>query len=263
MHDSIDARNRDVFNRDQTVSYYARRERGQGADGLTACERHLFDRHLRPGMDVLDLGVGAGRTTEYLSRLGGRYVGIDYAPAMVAMARSEHPGLEFAVGDAQDLSSYSDSSFDSVVFAYNGLDCLHPKKARSSCLDECHRVLRPGGVLVLSSHSPRAIVARPRDPDRHGLLHRMGARSVLTARQLARVPPTRPFISGAGYVRDTAHGGLDLFTATPTYVTRELRNAGFAYVDMLGCDYPAPSSKWPAPWSQWFVAWYYYVARRP
>jgi len=48
-------------------------------DSLTACEQLLFDTYLRPGMAILDLGVGGGRTTPYLSAIASRYVGVDYS----------------------------------------------------------------------------------------------------------------------------------------------------------------------------------------
>jgi SAM-dependent methyltransferase len=40
------------------------------------------------GKRVLDLGVGAGRTTQYLAPLAADYLGIDVSPAMLALARA-------------------------------------------------------------------------------------------------------------------------------------------------------------------------------
>ena len=137
------------------VSHYA------SLEYLTACERHLFDTYLTPGMAILDMGVGGGRTTPYLSQKASRYVGMDYSEEMVRLCRDKFPQLEFLVADASDLSGFSDWSFDAIVFSFNGLDYLFPEDQRWKCLRECERVLRAGGVFIFSSHNPRSIFVRP------------------------------------------------------------------------------------------------------
>ena len=112
-------------------------------------------------MAILDIGVGGGRTTPYLSQKASRYVGVDYSEEMVRTCRNKFPGLEFMVADASDLSAFPDASFDAIVIAFNGLDYLFPNEKRRQCLRECGRVLRADGVLVFSSHNPRSIFVRP------------------------------------------------------------------------------------------------------
>ena len=138
-----------VYRNPAVVSHYA------SLDYLTPCERHLFDTYLTPGMAILDMGVGGGRTTPYLSQKASRYVGIDYSEEMVRLCRDKFPRTEFLVADASDLSAFSDGSFDAIVFSFNGLDYLFPEEQRWKCLRECWRVLRAGGVFVFSSHNPR------------------------------------------------------------------------------------------------------------
>src|SRR5271157_5254557 len=53
-------------------------------------------------MYILDLGVGGGRTTAYLSSIAGQYVRVDYVPEMVEACRAEYPRLEFQTSDAID-----------------------------------------------------------------------------------------------------------------------------------------------------------------
>ena len=55
---------------------------------------------------ILDLGVGAGRTTPYLLEISKNYIGIDFSPAMIAACQARYPTVEFAVGDARDLSRF-------------------------------------------------------------------------------------------------------------------------------------------------------------
>jgi SAM-dependent methyltransferase len=104
------------------------------------------------GRDVLDLGVGAGRTTLYLSALTPRYVGIDYSPTMVAHTARRFPDAAVDVGDARDLSRFPAASFDFVLFSYAGIDALD-HESRLRVMAEVGRVLRPGGVFVFSVHN--------------------------------------------------------------------------------------------------------------
>src|SRR5690242_19270901 len=140
------------FDRQEVVASFARFVE------LSACEKHLFDKYAPPGQRVLDLGMRAGRTTAYLAPQAASYVGIDLAPNMVAACRQRFPQYPFDTGDAADLSRFSDSTFDVVVFSFNGIDYLQSDETRRACLRECHRVLSPGGVMILSVHNPRHIV---------------------------------------------------------------------------------------------------------
>ena len=58
---------------------------------ITPCERLLFGTYIRPGMAILDIGVGGGRTSRYLAGNASRYVGVDYAPEMVRICREKYP----------------------------------------------------------------------------------------------------------------------------------------------------------------------------
>ena len=116
---------------------------------------------MKPGIAVLDLGVGGGRTTPYLSQPASRYAGVDYAFEMIRICRDKYPHLEFIESEASDLSAFGPGSFDAIVVAFNGLDCVIPNGKRVRCLEECNRVLKAGGVLIFSSHNPRQILIRP------------------------------------------------------------------------------------------------------
>ena len=71
-----DGSNLRIYSQPSVAAHYA------ALDHLTACERSLFDTYLRSGMDILDIGVGGGRTTPYLSHVASRYVGLDYSEEM-------------------------------------------------------------------------------------------------------------------------------------------------------------------------------------
>jgi|UniRef100_UPI00378313E6 ubiquinone/menaquinone biosynthesis C-methylase UbiE len=104
------------------------------------------------GKNVLDIGIGAGRTTRFLQPRAARYIGVDYSPNMIAAAASHHPEATLHVRDARDLSAYKDGEFDTVMFSFNGIDCLS-YEGRLAAMKEIQRVLKPGGWFIFSSHN--------------------------------------------------------------------------------------------------------------
>ena len=134
--------------------------------------RHYLDAHLEPaeavcllkyqphlaGRDVLDVGVGAGRTTRYLAALARHYEAIDYSPVMVAYMRQTFPAVSVRHEDFRDLQSFADGSFDFLFATNNVIDALsHEDRLRA--LRETFRVLRPGGIIAFSSHNARYLGA--------------------------------------------------------------------------------------------------------
>jgi SAM-dependent methyltransferase len=103
------------------------------------------DRHVAPGARILELGCGMGRVVKHYTGAGRRVVGMDYEPRAIARLKRERPELPLYVGDATSLPHPS-GAFD-VVLAFGTLSNLpDPSKA----LDEAHRALKPGGILVAS-----------------------------------------------------------------------------------------------------------------
>src|SRR5208283_5182846 len=154
MSQQEEAANLRTYRAPEVASHYA------ALNYLTPCERLLFATYVKPGMAVLDLGVGGGRTTPYLSKIASRYVGVDYSDAMIQACRRKCSALDFVLADASDLSVFANASFEAIVFSFNGLDYVVPSEKRLRCLRECNRVLRPGGVLIVSCHNPRSILVR-------------------------------------------------------------------------------------------------------
>jgi SAM-dependent methyltransferase len=264
-----------VYNTSEVAAHYA------ALDYLSPCEKLLFNEFLKEGDAILDLGVGGGRTTPHLSRLASRYVGVDYAPKMVAACQQKFPQFEFLVADAANLAPLGGESFDSVVMAFNGMDYLIPNESRQRCLAEIHRVLKRDGVFIFSSHNPRAIFFRPAwsqekieevaqrvagqrkwllGPARFLLLWlRVAAALVRSALEsvlrFSRRVRRRAFWSGDGYMVDPAHGGLLTHYAVPERVIAELERHGFRFLRVAGDDFPRPSRAY-------VTDWYYYVFRK-
>lgn len=99
------------------------------------------------GADVLEIGCGSGYGAVLLHELGPRsYAGIDVMDEQIALARRRDlPGYEFSVMDASDLGSFEAGSRDVIVI----FGILHHIPPWRRVVQECHRVLRPGGVMML------------------------------------------------------------------------------------------------------------------
>ncbi len=97
------------------------------------------------GGEVADLGCGPGRITGYLAGLGLDVRGVDLSPAMVAVARREHPGLRFDVGSMAALDTASGALAGGLAW----YSLIHtPTVGLPAVLAELARVLRPGGHLL-------------------------------------------------------------------------------------------------------------------
>jgi ubiquinone/menaquinone biosynthesis C-methylase UbiE len=114
--------------------------------------RRLLPRATVPLMPaILDVGCGTGVNLLEAARWfapARLLCGIDLAPGMAAVARAKAAAAgvpaQITVGDAEQLP-YADRTFDLVLCN----SVLHWFKDRRQALCEMHRVLRPGGQLLL------------------------------------------------------------------------------------------------------------------
>jgi ubiquinone/menaquinone biosynthesis C-methylase UbiE len=101
---------------------------------------------------LLDIGIGGGRTTAWLSRICKNYTGIDYSEKFAALCKKKFPGLDIRHLDARDLGNFADQSFNVVNFSYNGIDYVNADD-REKILREIYRVLKPDGMFFFSTHN--------------------------------------------------------------------------------------------------------------
>jgi SAM-dependent methyltransferase len=104
---------------------------------------------------MLELGCGNGAISTLMARRGYVVTGIDISELAISWAREEFERRclrgEFRVCDVTEgLMPFSDRTFDAVIDG-NCLHCVCDADARARSLDAVHRVLRPGGTLVVSS----------------------------------------------------------------------------------------------------------------
>jgi SAM-dependent methyltransferase len=145
----LDSVNRRAWSQPGTVRLYERLQ-GWTDPGEAAAIDYVTQR--ARNQPILDIGVGAGRTTAILRAVSENYVGVDYTAEMVQACRKLHPGARIEQMDARDLSAFSDEQFALVYFSFNGIDAVD-MQGRMKVLREVHRVLRPGGTFLFSAHN--------------------------------------------------------------------------------------------------------------
>ena len=103
-----------------------------------------------PGAHLLDVGCGSGALIERLGNLGWLAEGVD--PDPLAVRTAQERGLLVHLGTLEDRS-YSDASFDAVTVSHVIEHVYQPH----SLLRECHRILKPGGRLVVATPNIRSL----------------------------------------------------------------------------------------------------------
>lgn len=135
----------DPFDNDGPTAF---EQRGRGQVEVERRARYRWAAPLGFGKTVLDVACGSGDGTAILARAGAtRTVGVDRSDAELGCARVRAgQAAEFLVVDLYSLP-FPDDAFDLVV----GFDAIEALPHRAQALDELHRVLRPHGVLLISS----------------------------------------------------------------------------------------------------------------
>lgn len=172
------------------------------------------------GARVLEAGAGEGYGAELLAaRAGARVVAVDVDPAVARHARRRYPALPVVRADLQRLAVAA-GSVDAVV-SLQVIEHLHDQPG---FLAECHRVLRPGGTLIVST--PNRLTFSP-----------------------GGAPPRNPF-----HTRELAPDELAGLLAPRFTVARmwglhhgwRLRGYERAFGALVAGQLAAPAGQWPA-----------------
>ncbi|TXS10540.1 MULTISPECIES: class I SAM-dependent methyltransferase [unclassified Streptomyces] len=107
---------------------------------------------------VGDLGCGPGKITAHLAELGLSVLGIDLSPKMIELAGRARPDLDFTVG-SMTATPVRDGALGGVLAYYSTHHT--PPEALPVVYAEFHRVLAPGGHLMLAGHVGEDEVLRP------------------------------------------------------------------------------------------------------
>ena len=206
-------------------------------------------RHLPPRGRVLDVGCGGALVADRIADLDARYVGVDI-PAKALAAAADRPAGEalataFGRATAEQLP-FADGTFDVVVLSEVIEHLLRPELA----VWEISRVLRPGGVLVMTTNNASEV------PERSPLTHlfpwlekALGATrpGLISLRPWVWPQPIDPAL--------TRPGSPPVYLAHTHHIygeTRALfRAAGLDAVDWSTFEFPPPQSATSAVLERW------------
>ncbi|MFH8409768.1 class I SAM-dependent DNA methyltransferase [Streptomyces sp. NPDC018019] len=134
------------------------------------------------GPSVLDIGCGTGRDAAHLHATGRTVVGADLSDAMLAYARTHHPGPRYVRADLRRfrLKDLAAEPFDAIVCLDSALLYCHTNDELDGFLDSCRRALTPGGLLVAEMRNGAFFLGRTELLDApqirgftwHGTVHR-------------------------------------------------------------------------------------------
>ena len=180
--------------------------------GLAAAESleellHRNGLELREQGPILDFGCGCGRVIRRWNGHGVELHGTDVNPKLIGWCAGHLPFARFGVNDLAPPLSYPDGAFG-LIYAFSVFTHL-PAELEAAWLAELHRVLRPGGHLVISTHG-EAYLDRLEEPER-----------VM-------------FLAGHAVVRRGGVAGSNWCTAFhPEQAVRERLARGFEVVDFV------------------------------
>jgi len=172
-------------------------------------EEGLKHLNLEAGMRVLDVWCRTGNACRYIREAfpEAHYAGLELAEGLLWQARQKYPQRDFVHGTIVHLP-FAHASFERVV----SLETLEHVPNPLQFLEEIHRVLQPGGRLVLST-PPATAEWMTALVDRLGMNHGEGPRRFLASKEVKRM------LAKAGF-RLLLHRGTLLIPAGPRFLRR-------------------------------------------
>ncbi len=150
----------------------------------------LIRRHVPAGAAVLDAGCGFGEWVCFLGQQGYRAEGLDFSSDLISRLRATYPQLTWQNGDVRHMP-YADDAFDAVI-SWGVIE--HDEDGPAEALREFLRVLKPGGVVIVTVPLDSAAQRRAADYLYHSLaVPQVFFQYFMTAEELSS------HVTGAGF----------------------------------------------------------------
>ena len=107
----------------------------------------MFLECIPAGQHVADIGCGTGGGSQLMRNAGHTVTGIDISPAAIEEARRRHPDISFLYCSLEDGCRLPDRTFD-AAFCGEVIEHIYDVP---QFLAELHRLLRPGGILGITT----------------------------------------------------------------------------------------------------------------
>ena len=110
---------------------------------------HFAATQIRTGAVVLDAASGSGYGCEILSEVAGNVIGLEISDHALAHAAINHPSskISYVKADLNQKLDVHDESIDAII----SFETLEHIANQEALVGEFHRVLRRGGLLIISS----------------------------------------------------------------------------------------------------------------
>jgi len=110
-------------------------------------EKALEFGRIKPGQKILNIWSRTGSLVPYLRAIPDLEIhNREVSPKLMAIAAARYPNENFKLTGLENLSDFSDGDFDRVI----SLETLEHAPKPLAFLSELNRVLKPGGMLVMS-----------------------------------------------------------------------------------------------------------------
>lgn len=180
---------------------------------------------------LLDVGCGAGRLLRRMQRRGWAVEGVDF-DEQAAKKVTQRYGITAHVGDLSECAIPA-ASFDVIAMSQTVEHLFDPR----ATIQECLRILKPGGLLVMTTPNVNSLGAqefqqfwRGWEPPRHLHLFSVATLHRLTADAGFKIDEARSYSAGAAVVYRASR---NLQRAGKTSFLSELRALSWSYVKEL------------------------------